>query len=147
METIIKDGNIVIAHCGIRKTDIQVKGEKIFAISKSIGDFKGKKVIDAKGKYVSPGFIDPHVHLGNTFPFFEDVESETPHAAAGGATTILVFFRAALFDSRFPSYKKVFKKILESLREIAYIDFSFHFHIPIETYIDEIPDYCKEYEI
>lgn len=147
METIIKDGNIVIPHCGIRKADIHVKGEKIFAISESIADREGKNVIDAKGKYVFPGLIDPHVHLGNTFPFFEDAESETPCAAAGGVTTILVFLKAALFDSGFPSYKRVFKKVLENLRGIAYVDFSFHFHIPIETYIYEIPDYCKEYGI
>jgi len=28
-----------------------------------IGDYEGKIVIDAKGKYISPGFIDSHVHI------------------------------------------------------------------------------------
>jgi dihydropyrimidinase len=147
METIIKDGNLVIPHCGVRKADIHIKGERIFGISESIGDLRGKKVINAKGKFVFPGLIDPHVHLGNTFPFFEDVESETSCAAAGGVTTILVFLKAALFDSGFPSYRRVFKKVLKDMLGLAYVDFSFHFHIPIETYIDEIPDYYKEYGI
>jgi dihydropyrimidinase len=147
METIIKGGNLVIPYWGINKVDIHIKGEKIFAISESIEDLKGKNVIEAKGKYIFPGFIDPHVHLGNTFPFFEDVRSETLCAAAGGVTTILVFLKAALFGSGFPSYRQVFKKVLDEMAGLASVDFSFHFHIPLETYIDEIPDYYKEYGI
>lgn len=147
METVIKDGNLVIPYWGINKADIHIKGEKIFAISESIEDLKGKNVIDAKGKYIFPGLIDPHVHLGNTFPFFEDVKSETLCAAAGGVTTILVFLKAALFGSGFPSYRQVFRKVLEDMAGLASVDFSFHFHIPLETYIEEIPDYYKEYGI
>jgi len=147
METIIKGGNLVIPYWGIHKADIHIKGEKIHAISESIEDLKGKNIINVKGKFVFPGFIDPHVHLGNTFPFFEDVKSETLCAVAGGVTTILVFLKAALFGSGFPSYRQVFKKVLGDMAGLASVDFSFHFHIPLETYIDEIPDYFKEYGI
>jgi dihydroorotase-like cyclic amidohydrolase len=38
METIIKAGNLVIPYGRITRADIHVKGEKIFAISESIGD-------------------------------------------------------------------------------------------------------------
>ncbi len=147
METIIKDGNLVSPYWGMRKADIHVKGERIFAISESIGGLRRKKVIDAKGKLIFPGLVDPHVHLGNTFPFLEDVESETPSAAAGGVTTILVFLKAALFGSGFPSYRKVFDKVLKDMSGLASVDFSFHFHIPLDTYIDEIPDYYNDYGI
>ena len=147
MDTVIKGGNLVIPYVGIKKADIHIKDEIIFAISESIENVKGKNIVNADGKFVFPGFIDPHVHLGNTFPFFEDVKSETPCAAAGGVTTILVFLKAPLFGSGFPSFKQVFNKVLEDLKGLASVDFSFHFHIPLETYIEEIPDYYKEYGI
>lgn len=147
METIIKAGNLVIPYGRITRADIHVKGEKIFAVSESIEDLEGKRVIDAKGKFVFPGLIDPHVHLGNTFPFLEDVQSETPCAAAGGVTTILVFLKAALFAPGFPSYREIFDTVLKDISGLASVDFSFHFHIPADTYIDEIPGYHKDYGI
>lgn len=51
-------GNIGI----ITKGSIAIKGEKIFDIGKSL-KYKAETIIDAKGKTVLPGFIDPHTHL------------------------------------------------------------------------------------
>ena len=147
VETIIRGGNLVIPYVGITKADIHVKGEKIVGIAESITDSAGKDIIDAKDKFVLPGLIDPHVHWGNTLPFFDDVRTETPCAAAGGVTTILVFLKAALFAPGFPSYRKVFNNVVDEVLGQACVDFSFHFHIPLDTYIDEIPDYYKDYGI
>ena len=44
----------------IYETDIAITDGKIAGISKG---YKGKKEIDLKGAYVSPSFIDGHVHL------------------------------------------------------------------------------------
>lgn len=43
------------------EADVAVEGEKIAAIGKNLAP--GKKEIDAKGKAVAPGFIDPHTHM------------------------------------------------------------------------------------
>jgi N-acyl-D-amino-acid deacylase len=43
------------------EADLAVEGGKISAIGKNVGS--GKKEIDAKGKAVTPGFIDPHTHM------------------------------------------------------------------------------------
>jgi len=49
-----------------------------------------KKEIDAQGKVVFPGFIDPHVHFDDPgFTEREDFETGTKSAAAGGITTII----------------------------------------------------------
>jgi dihydropyrimidinase len=55
--------------------------------------------------------------------------------------------KAALFASGFPSYREIFDTVLRNVSELASVDFSFHFHIPNETYIDEIPGYYKDYGI
>ncbi len=43
------------------EADVAVDGEKISAIGKNLGP--AKKEIDARGKAVTPGFIDPHTHM------------------------------------------------------------------------------------
>ncbi len=44
------------------KMDVAVSGDKIVAIAPNIDTKKAVNVIDARGKAVSPGFIDPHTH-------------------------------------------------------------------------------------
>ncbi|NIO11774.1 MAG: amidohydrolase family protein [Deltaproteobacteria bacterium] len=43
------------------EADVAVEGEKIAAIGKQLGS--GQREIDARGKVVSPGFVDPHTHM------------------------------------------------------------------------------------
>ncbi len=59
-DTVIKNGRIldVFSH-EIVEADIAIV-DGVFA---GIGSFAGEKVIDAKGKFVTPGFIDGHVHI------------------------------------------------------------------------------------
>ncbi|MGO4837529.1 hypothetical protein AB4144_35310, partial [Rhizobiaceae sp. 2RAB30] len=48
------------------------------------------RTIDAEGRVLMPGVIDPHCHLGVKFPFAEDMRTETAAAASGGVTTALL---------------------------------------------------------
>ncbi|HPS54092.1 MAG TPA: D-aminoacylase [Sedimentisphaerales bacterium] len=62
-DIIIKGGNIIDgtgkeAFCG----DVCIKGERIVEIGKNIAASAGKKIIDASGLTVCPGFIDVHTH-------------------------------------------------------------------------------------
>ena len=68
--------------------NIGIKGGKIAALSKDV--LNGEKVIDAKGKTVLPGTVDPHVHIrvpGNEYR--ETFLTGTEEAALGGVTTVL----------------------------------------------------------
>jgi dihydroorotase len=52
-------------------------------------DTSGHDIVDAKGRLVSAGFIDMHVHLREPgFEYKEDIASGTRSAAKGGFTTI-----------------------------------------------------------
>src|SRR5713226_2759247 len=61
-DLVIRNG-VVIDGTGKPRfeADVAVEGEKISAIGKNLGS--GKKEIDAKGKAVTPGFIDAHTHM------------------------------------------------------------------------------------
>ena len=62
MGLLIKNGTIV-SDSAEWISDILVEGEKIVSIAKDI-PVEGHEVVDATGKYVFPGGVDEHVHMG-----------------------------------------------------------------------------------
>ena len=62
MSLLIKNGQIVTASESY-VADIFCENETITRIDRGITAPRGAEVIDAKGKFVFPGFIDPHVHI------------------------------------------------------------------------------------
>lgn len=59
-EILIKGGKVVSAERTI-DADVAVDGGKISAVGPNLGE--AARIIDATGKYVIPGGIDPHVHI------------------------------------------------------------------------------------
>ncbi|MDM7922121.1 MAG: dihydropyrimidinase [Pyrinomonadaceae bacterium] len=92
MRTLIKNGRVVTA-VDDYMADIFIDGETIDTIGKSL-DIETDVVIDAGGKLVIPGGIDPHTHM--ELPFggtqsSDDFFTGTRAAAFGGTTTIIDF--------------------------------------------------------
>src|SRR3954449_279320 len=87
MSVLIKGGRVITAaddYVG----DVYVEGERVSLIGESL-DVEADKVIDASGKYVLPGCVDPHTHLDMPFggtTTIDDVESGQTAAAFGGTT-------------------------------------------------------------
>lgn len=92
MKTVIRNGRIVTA-VDDYNADLLIEDGKVAMIAKSI-DVEADKIIDAKGRLVIPGGIDPHTHM--ELPFggtsaSDDFETGTRAAAYGGTTTIIDF--------------------------------------------------------
>ena len=90
MSILIKNGRIVTASESYI-ADVYTEGEKIIAIGKDLS-YQANKIIDASGKLVFPGGIDPHVHLD--MPFMgtyssDDYETGTRAALHGGTTMVI----------------------------------------------------------
>src|SRR5579871_1400710 len=91
MSLLIKNGEIVTADSRYF-ADIYCENETITRIDRNLPAPAGAEVIDAKGKYVFPGFIDPHVHIYLPFmgTFSKDTyETGSKAALAGGTTTLI----------------------------------------------------------
>ncbi|TMM08714.1 MAG: dihydropyrimidinase [Actinobacteria bacterium] len=87
MSVLIRGGRIVTA-ADDYVADVFVEDERIALIGESL-DIQADKVIDAAGKYILPGCIDPHTHLDMPFGgtvTIDDVESGQTAAAFGGTT-------------------------------------------------------------
>ncbi len=92
MKTLIKNGRVVTA-VDDYTADIFIDGETVTTIGKSL-DMDADVVLDASGKLVIPGGIDPHTHMelpfGGTYSS-DDFFTGTRAAAHGGTTTIIDF--------------------------------------------------------
>src|SRR5215207_4600075 len=92
MSVLIKGGRVITA-ADDYVADIFIEDERISLIGESL-DVAADKVIDASGKYVLPGAVDPHTHLDMPFggtTTIDDVESGQRAAARGGTTTHVDF--------------------------------------------------------
>jgi dihydropyrimidinase len=92
MRTLIRNGRVVTAVDDYR-ADILIEGETVSVIGAKL-DVEAERVIDAGGKLVIPGGIDPHTHM--ELPFggtqsSDDFRTGTIAAAHGGTTTIIDF--------------------------------------------------------
>src|SRR6266849_171384 len=91
MALLIRNGEIVTVGSRVQ-ADIYVENETITRIGKGIEAPPNAEIIDATGKLVFPGFIDPHVHIYLPFmsTFAKDThESGSIAALIGGTTTYI----------------------------------------------------------
>src|SRR5262245_31494443 len=92
MSILIKGGRVITA-ADDYVADVLVDGERISLIGESL-DLQADRTIDASGKYVLPGCVDPHTHLDMPFGgtvTIDDFESGHTAAAFGGTTTHVDF--------------------------------------------------------
>ncbi len=88
-DTIIINGKIVNVFTNSIDTGsaIIIKDGWIASIENTdkIAGYDPSEVIDARGSYLCPGFIDAHTHLDSLYPFYAFV----PYAVRGGTTTVI----------------------------------------------------------
>jgi dihydropyrimidinase len=87
MSLLIRGGRVVTA-ADDYVADVFVDDERISLIGENL-DIQADRVIDAAGRYVLPGLVDPHTHLDMPFGgtvTIDDVESGQTSAAFGGTT-------------------------------------------------------------
>jgi dihydropyrimidinase len=124
MSVLIKGGRIITAaddYVG----DIYVENGSISLIGESL-DMSADKTIDATGKIVMPGAIDPHTHLEMFFggtTTCDDFTSGTTAAAFGGTTTLIDFCIQAP-GSTFAQALEAYHEKIERCKPV--IDVGFH---------------------
>ena len=91
MPLLIRNGDIVTADSRYT-ADIFVEDETITRIGKDLEAPPDAEVVDATGKLVFPGFIDPHVHVYLPFmaTFAKDTHETASIAALVGGTTTYI---------------------------------------------------------
>ena len=126
MSILIKGGTLITPDQHF-EADVLIEGESISQISPSIDPAAVEidEVVDAGGKYVFPGFIDPHVHI--YLPFMgtyakDTYDSASRAALVGGTTTLIEMVCPARDDDPWEAYQ-LWKGKAEGL---SACDYSFH---------------------
>jgi dihydropyrimidinase len=145
VDLVIKNSRIV-SPTGIFSADVVVDDGKIVAITKASLSPEAYRVIDAKGNFLLPGIIDPHVHLGLFEHSYRDDIKDTAAALWGGVTTIGNYVGMGDTDCK-GSIKPGFKNWVETYNNNAFTDAFFHCAITNEERIKEIPEYAQDFGV
>ncbi|KAK4482791.1 hypothetical protein RD792_009961, partial [Penstemon davidsonii] len=122
---LLKGGTVVNAHHQ-EVADVYIKDGIIVAVQSNILVGDGVKIIDATGKYVMPGGIDPHTHLAMEFMGTETIDDffSGQAAALAGGTTMHIDFIIPVNGSLSAGYEAYVKKAKNSC-----MDYGFHMAI------------------
>lgn len=124
--------------------DVYAEGEKITRLEPRIDDrllAPGTEIIDARGKYVFPGFIDPHVHI--YLPFMgtyaaDDYESASKAALVGGTTTLIEMICPGAGEQPIEAFELWRSKA----QRLAAVDYTFH--MSVVRFEEHIRDQFRE---
>ncbi|OFX32517.1 MAG: dihydropyrimidinase [Bacteroidetes bacterium GWA2_32_17] len=126
MNILILQGK-VITYKTTEVSDILIVKNKIAAIGNNLKITDNTKIIDASGKYVFPGGIDPHVHLNlptPAGPSSDNFETGTIAAIYGGTTSIIDFVTPNKNESLISAFNK---RIIDAKNSKT--DYGFHMGI------------------
>ena len=128
MGLLIKNG-LLIDHDGRRNADIWCENETITRIGNNLEAPADAEVIDAGGKYVFPGFIDPHVHIHLPFmgTYAKDTHETGSKAALMGGTTTFIEMCA---PNRTMDLVDGYEEWKEKAEGNAHCDYTFHMAVP-----------------
>src|SRR5687768_6989752 len=144
MVDILIHGDRVVTADGVGAWDVAIAGGKILAIAApgTLRDADAARVIDARGKIVIPGGIDPRIHckFGQPGGHVSALPDQVSRAALFGGTTTMLDF--ALWARGETLAQTIEKRDLDCWRGQCYCDYGFHIlltgKIPPEI-VDEIP--------
>jgi dihydropyrimidinase len=129
---IANAAGISIPRVGIVRTNIMIEGGRIKALTNSTENVQASMKINAQGKYVLPGIIDPHVHYGVYLPVEEAARTESKSAASGGVTTMMRMLRLA------DRYDNNIVRQLQASRGTHHIDYGIHASILKPAQLEDI---------
>lgn len=142
MTTILIAHGTVVSADGTSRADVLVADgriEQVFPGGAPAGT-RADRVVDATGLHVFPGFIDPHVHLGNYRDFRRDAINQTRAAATGGVTTLFTFIKPGKHRSHDTPFAEFLDEVVAELDETAFVDVGMHAGVTNEKHLEEFGD-------
>ncbi|MDP6511771.1 MAG: amidohydrolase family protein [SAR202 cluster bacterium] len=147
MLDLIIQGGTVVTPSGAGEFDVGIQGEKIVLVAaRGAITEESQATIDASGKYVFPGGIEPHTHIASrvseAWAGRRDVMTQSPEAASraaahGGVTTFIDFAGGMEGTEDGDQSENSIMTRLDARRSVfaghSYTDFAFHFTLSGEV--------------
>jgi len=146
LDLVVRSDRVVTPH-GVGAYDVAIQGERIVAVA-APGTLTGDvgRTVDATGKIVVPGGIDPHTHCHWPVPFpgtpgsLSAGPEQVSRAALFGGTTTLIDF-AAWEDGE--TLQQTIERRDRDWKGQCYTDYAFHVMLiggPPPEVLDQIPE-------
>lgn len=133
VDLVISGGAVHLPGGAIETLDVVVdRGVIVGLVEPGTAPVQARTMIDASGRHLLPGVIDPHFQSGN-LDGVNDFETESRFAAIGGVTTILRMHRSL------GSYAATFSETIRGFEARAWVDFAFHLALMTDDHLDEVP--------
>lgn len=155
VDTIIRNARIV-SHDATLEGAIGIKDGKVEFVSTSPDLPPAATTIDAGGKHVIPGVIDPHTHPGVMQSFADDVRTETRAAAGGGVTTWFATIKSTKMDRSLKesheaedaiSYLEACPVAIDIVESESLIDVGFNLAVMSDRDSKEIPEIAERFGV
>lgn len=137
---LVRGAHCVIPLKGVFPLDVRIEGGRIHSMGREL-DGAGCEVIGAEGKYLLPGVVDPHTHLGIFAPFETEALTETRSALLNGVTTMGVYLGGQ------EPYLPILDRVIATLEERSQVDVFLHLAIFNREQLEELPLYASRYGI
>jgi dihydroorotase-like cyclic amidohydrolase len=132
LDLLVRGGTVVTAEAPPYPANIGVEGGRVVGLYAAQDTPPAHEVLDATGRAVLPGLIDPHVHPGVYRNLAEDLGDLTRFALRGGITSMVAFHRPqAPYAEAIPAAREVFGSA-------SHIDFGFILGVTQTHQIDDI---------
>src|SRR5437879_2558277 len=145
LDLVIRGGEVVTPQ-GVGAGDVAVQGERIVAVGLPAERWEAGRVIDATGKIVVPGGVEPHTHLAHFISMHPEEnlhtlgpEEDTRGMVFGGTTTHVDF----CFVRPGTDIQQAIESRAARWKGNSYADYSFHValqgQLPLRVF-DQIPE-------
>jgi dihydropyrimidinase len=135
-DIVIRNGKVV-SDGSLFEASVAITGETIEALCAPSVPLPSAETIDARGAYVIPGAIDPHLHFKTFNTMVDDFETAAVSAAYGGVTTVIPF----IGGEKGMSVAETLDLFLDEGRRSSVVDFAMHCRLlPDLELIEQIPD-------
>lgn len=129
VDTIVEGGRVVTPS-EVVETDIAIRAGRIVALGPAAALPPAARRVDVGGRYVLPGLIDCHVHLG---PVYDDWRTGPLAAAHAGLTTVLSFVEVDAEAGE--TLPRALGRLREEAGAQSVVDFGFHFILNNQPYL------------
>jgi dihydropyrimidinase len=138
-QLVVENARVVLPD-RIVEGSIVVDGGKVVDVGPNAGT-GAARVIDARGRYVLPGVIDPHTHPGLVAPADKRFPMESRWMAGGGVTTVISYFR------RPESYLPLLPDRIALCDRTFMQDYTFHLVLYTAEQVAEVRRYVEDFKV
>jgi dihydropyrimidinase len=137
VDLVVVNGKLVLPEVGPTAGSLVVNNGKIVKIALPGEEPLADEILDAEGRVVLPGLVDPHVHYGWLLPLEDRIRAESAFGVSGGVTTFMRYFR------RPESYLKLLDEQIEMANRLHYQDYAIHLTLFTDNQVAELGQYVE----